>query len=186
MLDRRVLKGAVVTIDAVGCQTATVQDLRTADADNVLAVEHNGGRHERCTCMVQGSPDSCEWVVDPEAWSGMHSLIRVRTEHHRPRARECAVCCYISSRLVDAEAIPALVCDHWGVANGLHRTFDVQFRKDDDRLCGEHVPIVMGILHRTVLNIVHMVQQNFRSELSIGLQWYKIGRRPALLAPILA
>ena len=41
LLDRRVLEGAVVTIDAAGCQTAIVQVLREAGADHVLAVKRN-------------------------------------------------------------------------------------------------------------------------------------------------
>ena len=41
LLDRMVLKGAVVTIDAAGCQTAIVQALREAGADYVLAVKRN-------------------------------------------------------------------------------------------------------------------------------------------------
>ena len=41
LLDRLALKGAVVTIDAAGCQTAIVQALRAAGADYVLAVKRN-------------------------------------------------------------------------------------------------------------------------------------------------
>ena len=40
-LDRIHLKGAVVTMDAAGCQTAIVQALREAGADYVLAVKRN-------------------------------------------------------------------------------------------------------------------------------------------------
>ena len=36
LLDRMVLEGAVVTINAAGCQRAIVQVLRDADADHVL------------------------------------------------------------------------------------------------------------------------------------------------------
>lgn len=41
LLARMVLEGAVVTIDAAGCQRAIVQDLRPAGADYVLAVKRN-------------------------------------------------------------------------------------------------------------------------------------------------
>ena len=41
LLERMVLEGAVVTIDAAGCQRAIVQDLRAAGADYVLAVKRN-------------------------------------------------------------------------------------------------------------------------------------------------
>ena len=40
-LDRMALEGAIVTIDAAGCQTAIVQALRVAGADYVLAVKRN-------------------------------------------------------------------------------------------------------------------------------------------------
>ena len=41
------LGGAVVTIDAAGCQTVIVQALRKAGADYVLAVKHNQGTLHR-------------------------------------------------------------------------------------------------------------------------------------------
>ncbi len=41
LLARLVLEGAVVTIDAAGCQRAIMQDLRAAGADYVLAVKRN-------------------------------------------------------------------------------------------------------------------------------------------------
>ncbi|MYC63533.1 MAG: ISAs1 family transposase [Caldilineaceae bacterium SB0661_bin_34] len=41
LLDRIHLEGAVVTIDAAGCQTAIVQALREAGADHLLAVKRN-------------------------------------------------------------------------------------------------------------------------------------------------
>ena len=45
---------------------------------------------------------------------------------------------------------------------------------------------MMGILRRAALNMIRMVQQNFRPDLSIGLLRDKIGHDPALLAAILA
>ena len=47
LLDRIHLEGAVVTIDAAGCQTAIVQALRQADADYLLAVKGNQGTLHR-------------------------------------------------------------------------------------------------------------------------------------------
>ena len=170
-------------IDAAGCQQAIVQALQAAGADCVLAVKRNGGRRERRTCTVLGGPGLCEWVADPAEWPGLHSLIRVRTERNGPNGRQRSVRYYISSRPVDAEALLELVRGHWGIENGLHRTLDVE-REDDCRLRRSHA--VMSILRRAVLNMVCTLQQNFRPDLSIGLLRDKIGRNPALLAPILA
>ena len=47
LLDRMALEGAIVTIDAAGCQTAIVQALRAAGADYVLAVKRNQGTLHR-------------------------------------------------------------------------------------------------------------------------------------------
>ena len=209
-----------MTIDAAGCQTAIVQNLRKAGADYVLAVkrnqgtlhrevkaafddaergafrpevqdrcetvERNGGRRERRTCTVLGGPGLCEWVADLEVWPGLRSLIRVQAERTGPRGRrQRSVRYYIASRPVDAQALLDLVRGHWGVENGLHRTLDVQFREDDCRMRRGHAPAVMGILRRAALNMLRTVQQNFRPDLSIGLLRDKIGRNPALLAPIL-
>ncbi len=129
-------------------------------------------------------------MADPAEWPGLHSLIRVRTERHGPHGRQRSVRYYIASRPVDAEALLELVRGHWrvpsGRENGLHRTLDVQFREDDCRLRRGHAPAVMGIFRRAALNMVRMVQQNFRPDLSIGLLRDKIGRNPALLALIRA
>ena len=107
-------------------------------------------------------------MADPAEWPGLRSLLRVRTEHNGPCGRQRAVRYYISSRPVDAGTLVALVRGHWGVENGLHRILDVQFQEDDCRLRRGHVPAVMGILRRAALNMVRTVQQNFRSDLSIG------------------
>ena len=115
----------------------------------------------------------------------------MRTERNGPDGRQRAVRYYISSRSVDAEA-PYW---HWsattggnpsGGGNGLHRTLDVPFREDNCRLRRDHGPAVMGILRRAALNIVRMVQQNFKPDLSIRLLRDKIRRNPVLLIPRLA
>ena len=220
LLERMVLEGAVVTIDAAGCRRAIVQALRAAGADYVLAVkrhqptlhaevraafaeaeqgvftpevqdhgetvERNGGRRERRTGTVLGGPGLCEWVADPAEGPGLRSLIRVCTDRNGPCGRQRSVRYYISSLPVDAEALLELVRGHGGVENGLHRTLDVQVREDDGRLRRGHAPVVMGILRRAALNIVRTLPQHFRPDLSIGLLRDKIGRNPALLAPILA
>ena len=127
--------------------------------------------------------------ADPDAWPGLRSLIRVRTERRGPRRRQRAVRYYISSLPVDAAALLALVRGHWrvpsGRGNGLHCTLDMQFREDDCRLRRGHGPVVMGILRRAALNMVCTVQQNFSADVSIGLLRDKIGRHPWTLAAAL-
>ena len=217
LLDRMALEGAVVTIDAAGCQTAIVRHLQDADANCLLAVkrnqptlhrevvaafaeaereagllqtwdhcerrERNGGRTERRSCTVLGGPDLCARVAGPRRWPGLRSLIRVHTERRTARGRrQRSVRYYISSLPVDAEVLLALVRGHWAVENDLHRTLDVQFREDDCRLRRGNGPAVMGVLRRTALNMLRTLQQNIRTNVSIGLLRDRIGRRPWILA----
>ena len=68
---------------------------------------------------------------------------------------------------------------------GLHRTLDVQFRKDDGRLHQGHGSAVMGIPGRAALNRVRTVQRNSGADVSIGLLRDRIGRHPRILAAAL-
>ena len=68
-------------------------------------------------------------------------------------------------------------CTHMAVT-WRHRTLDVQFREDDCRLRRGHAPSVMDILRRATLNMVRTLQQNFRSDVSIGSLRDRIGRQP--------
>ena len=65
----------------------------------------------------------------------------------------------------------------------MHRILDVQFREDDCRIRKEHAPAVMGILRRTVLNMVRMIQGNLGTAESIGLLRDRIGHRPWIWPP---
>ncbi len=81
--------------------------------------------------------------------------------------------------------MPRPCCGHWAVENDLHRTLDVQFREDDCRLRSGNGPAVMGILHRTALNMLRTVQLKLSADASIGLLRDRIGRRPWILASVL-
>ena len=120
-----------------------------------------------------GGPNLCERVTDPAEWPDLRSLIRVQTQRNGPRGRQRAVHYYISSLLVDAAALLAIVRGHWwvpsGRENGLHRNLNMQFREDNCRLRRGHGPAVMGIPGRVALNMVRMLQQNSGPDLSIGL-----------------
>ena len=86
LLECMVLEGAVVIIDAVGCQWAIVQDLHATEVraafeeaergaftpevqDHCETVERNGGRRERRTCTVLGGPAQPDSGASVSAWN---------------------------------------------------------------------------------------------------------------------
>ncbi|MXZ24402.1 MAG: ISAs1 family transposase [Caldilineaceae bacterium SB0665_bin_21] len=161
-LDRIHLKGAVVTMDAAGCQTAIVQALREAGADYVLAVKRNQPTLHR---EVKAAFDDAErGVFRPADSAPSATTSRAGLRMRKP-------------------------CWSWSAAtgggNGLHRTLDVQFREDDCRMRSGHAPAVMGILRRTALNMLRTIQRKLETDVSIGLLRDRIGRQPWILADAL-
>ena len=128
------------------------------------------------TCTVLGGPGLGEWVADPAAWPGLRSLIRV------PAALGALL---HPGRSVEAAALLELVHGHWGIENSLHRTLDMQFREDDCCMRTGNAPAVVGILRRTVLNMIRTMQRKLETDVSIGLLRDRIGRQPWILAAAL-
>ena len=105
LLDRIHLEGAVVTIDAAGCQTAIVQALRAADADYVLAVKGNQGTLHR---KVKAAFDEAERGILAPAVTD-----RCETVERNGGRRERRICTVLGGpglgpRVADPEAWPGL------------------------------------------------------------------------------
>ncbi len=86
LLERLALEGAVVTIDAAGCQRAIVQALRAGGADHVLAVKRNQGTLHR---EVKAAFDAAErGAFAPEAQDHCETVARNGGRRER---RTCTV-----------------------------------------------------------------------------------------------
>lgn len=99
-----VLKGCIVTIDAMGCQTDIAALIIEAEADYVLALKGNQGTlcqqvqdsferetpthtytdlstdHGRVEKRVYSVLTDLKWVENMGAWSGLQTLVRVESE----------------------------------------------------------------------------------------------------------
>ena len=191
LLDRIHLAGAVVTIDAAGCQTAIVQALRKAGADYVLAVKRNQQTLHRE--VKAAFDDAARGAFTPQA-AHLHGPGRPRPAqpdpgaggaHRAPRVPAALGALLHPGRSVEAAALLELIRGHWGIENSLHRTLDMQFREDDCCMRTGNAPAVMGILRRTVLNMIRTMQRKLETDVSIGLLRDRIGRQPWILAAAL-
>ena len=103
LLDRIHLEGAVVTIDAAGCQRAIVQALRAADADYLLAVKGNQRTLHR---KVKAAFDEAErGGFIPEVEDRCETVERNGGRRER---RICTVLGGLGPRVADPEAWPGL------------------------------------------------------------------------------
>ena len=158
------LKGAVVTIDAMGCQKNIAADIVKAGADYVLAVKGNQGHlhedvrqtlepliaagtsgaepHARTEEMNRGRREKRTCIVSTDLtgireaslWEGLTTLGVVISEREVNGKREVERRYFISSRVMSAAEMMGCVRDHWKVENQLHWVMDVVFGEDGHQL----------------------------------------------------
>jgi predicted transposase YbfD/YdcC len=175
--------GAVVTIDAMGCQKAIAaaegdyvlalkgdqgtlhqavvdhvlerwDDDLAGDAAGLRQVEETGhGRRESRTYIQLEAPKDLPGF---EAWRGLRSIGLVVSESVRDGMPVDEVRYFISSLPVepDAKAFAHAVRSHWGVENGCPWTLDVTYREDESRIREQHPRENMAWLNRFTLSLL--------------------------------
>jgi predicted transposase YbfD/YdcC len=154
------LKGALVTIDAAGCQKAIVAQIREQGGDYPVAVKGNQqSLHRACVAAFEKAGESvfadCDMsaaVEDghgrheeryvtvirdpkgpPSGWADVGAVVVVCRE--REVAGKSASAChfYLTSLRGSAAELGRYIRGHWGVENGLHWCLDIAFREDENR-----------------------------------------------------
>lgn len=175
------VRGALLSIDALGCQRALLALIREREADFLVGVKDNqptlhaevaqalqaaaaagtAADHARTAEIGHGRHEvRTAYVLHdltacPVAatWPDVRSLVLV--ERTRTRGDDVAQTthCYITSEahLTAARAL-AVVRAHWQVENGLHWTLDVAFREDHSRIHGENGAQNFALLRRITFN----------------------------------
>lgn len=182
LLDSIDLSGSVVSIDAMGTQTAIAQQIIHSGADYVLSLKGNqkhlfedvqasftgkykSYRHEtlekdhgRIEKRIYKALNASE-VFDEEEyrhWAGLNSLIEVErivsTLDQEARSEKQY---YISSLPYDAcQQIGGYIRGHWSIENRLHWHLDVTFREDHCRARKDYSAENLNILRKFALAIV--------------------------------
>jgi predicted transposase YbfD/YdcC len=157
------IKGAIVTIDAMGTQKAIAEQIVEGKADYVLALK---GNHETLQQAViayideqlEGDLTDAQEHVTTETkhgreetrtylqlpapedlpgflrWKGLKSIGLVTSHCLRDGKETIDVRYYISSLEVEVKEFARAVRGHWGVENSCHWTLDMTFREDESRL----------------------------------------------------
>lgn len=177
------LGGAVVTLDALGCQKDVVARIVEKKGDYVIAVKGNqekleaavhaalGVALEAGTAMPtitrveqsHGRKERRFYTVllvpddfaERDQWKGLKSLLMVTREHVDAKGQtHTGVRYYISSLSAEVKRLAAAVRGHWGIENRLHWVLDVAFREDRNRARADHSQANLGILRRTALSLL--------------------------------
>jgi predicted transposase YbfD/YdcC len=176
--------GAVVTIDAMGCQKEIAGLIREGGGDYVLAVKQNqptlyerveeaidAGLEQDAAALDEhqtvetghGRQETRTYVtfpapetVDPDgAWRDLSAVGMAITESTDSRGRcRLEARYYILSALLPAKEFAAAVRGHWGIENNLHWQLDVSFREDECRVRTDHAPANLSVIRRFALGLL--------------------------------
>jgi predicted transposase YbfD/YdcC len=180
LLDLPVVKGCIVTIDAMGCQKNIASMIVEKEADYLLALKSNRGnpveqvedsfrflpvnafaeesdcghgRVENRRCSVISD---LSLIESKEEWTGLKTLVKIESERYIKSTGETEneIRLYISSLQSDAGLINRSVRAHWGVENALRWVLDVGFHEDNSRKRTGFAAQNCSLLNRIALNLL--------------------------------
>lgn len=178
MLD---IEGALVSIDAMGCQKSIAKTIIDAKADYLLALKdnHQGlsedvrlwldtetaaghlpvhetvdkdhGRIEIRRCCVSADID---WLEQKSEWQGLAAVGRVESTRIIGDKTSVENRYYLCS-FTDLERFAHSVRQHWAIENQQHWVLDVQFAEDSNRARKDHSPENLALVRRAALNLLN-------------------------------
>jgi predicted transposase YbfD/YdcC len=178
------LTGAIVTIDAMGCQKDIADKIRDKGAEYVLAVKGNQDHLEediieafvavdegRSAAQVDtytkhdkghGREETrcTQTMAVPEdlrnqaQWRDVRSIARCTRTYQEAGVEKSEVRYFISSLKPYAEKIARAIRSHWGIENGLHWVLDVYFAEDRNRARLGNAAANLALLRRWVISLL--------------------------------
>ncbi|MBO4710229.1 MAG: ISAs1 family transposase [Kiritimatiellae bacterium] len=189
LLDLLYLKGAIVTIDAAGCQKKIVKKIVKRGAGYVISLKGNQstmhdeirafmqdpafmkkfkkaktvdkghGRVETRTCW---QTDDIGWFEDKDKWAGLRSVCMVESKVYDMATKETTreTRFFISSLPVDPKRALEAIRAHWGV-EAMHWTLDMDFDEDRSRARTEDIAENLAMLRHVVINVLRLDKSLF-------------------------
>lgn len=189
LLEVLAIKGCIVTIDAMGCQTAIAEKIIEKKADYVLAVKGNQGLLEEGildTIKLEKPVDSwedtdfghgrietrrCSVYTDfshiefPMRWKELKCIVKLDATRYIKSTgqKESQTRLYISSLPPNANKIGKSIREHWGIENSLHWLLDVAFDEDKSRKRNGYAAQNFSVINRIALNLLKNEKTKKRS-----------------------
>lgn len=174
------VEGALVSIDAIGCQKTLARDIVDAGADYGLALKDNHpqlsedvrlwldteaarGRlrpietvekdHGRLEIRRYVLSDAIDWLPQKPQWVGLQAVGRVEASRLVGDKTTTDYRYYLCS-FTDLARFADGVRGHWDIENGQHWVLDVQFSEDDNRARQNHSAENLALIRRMALNVI--------------------------------
>jgi predicted transposase YbfD/YdcC len=183
------VSGALVSIDAAGCQKDIATQVVAGRGDYLLAVKDNQPRlFEDIQGMARAALESdyaglsqcatrekahgreefrfcfvmtdLAGIRDREVWKGLKSVVCVVRGRSVAGKESSEVHYYISSRRGSGRMFLGASRKHWSIENACHWVLDVAFREDDHRLREGHAPENVSLIRKMALAILKNARAN--------------------------
>jgi predicted transposase YbfD/YdcC len=177
------LRGAIVTIDAMGTQKGIAKQIIDGGGDYVLSlkgnhetlfravVEHideqlegdlSGAQEHVTTETGHGREETRTYLQLPAPadlpgfgqWKGLKSIGMTTSCCLRDGKETIEVRYYLSSMGLDVQEFSRAVRGHWGIENGCHWILDMTFREDESRLREGNLRENFAWLNRWALSLL--------------------------------
>src|SRR5436305_10808222 len=177
------IRGAIITIDAMGTQKAIAEQVVDGGADYVLALKGNQEPLHQAVIdhideQLEGDLAEAQELVTTEEghgreetrtylqlpapeelpglelWRGLKSIGLATSCILRDGKETIEVRYYISSLGVDVKQFARAVRGHWGIENGCHWVLDMTFREDESRIRERHLRENFAWLNRFALSLL--------------------------------
>jgi predicted transposase YbfD/YdcC len=173
------LKGAVVTIDAMGCQKSIAKQIVDAGCDYVLAIKENQPTlyaEAKSTLDAEGLADRLEvretvdrahgrlevrssglslklgGISKKDDWAGL-AAIGVVEAIREVKGTVSVEPRYFITSITDPVRFQEVVRDHWAIETSQHLVLDVQFGEDANRTREKNAATNLAIIRRMSLNM---------------------------------
>jgi predicted transposase YbfD/YdcC len=177
------LKGALVTLDAAGCQKEIAKQIREQGGDYLLTVKDNQPNlraavervfadacerdfatvtHDGDATIDEGHGRREERYVTvihdplglPKEWRDVAAVVQVNREREVAGKNTTSTHYYLTSHRGTAKELAGLIRGHWGIENGLHWILDVVFREDDSRKRAGHAGANLAMIRKVAVSLL--------------------------------
>ena len=134
LLETLMIKGNIITIDAMGTQTNIANKIIENGADYILAVK---GNQKELLSEIKDEFKFSKIIENKDnKWNSLKQIVKIesiREFKNSDKPLEKSTRYYITSLNKSPKKHQEYIRSHWGVENKLHWTLDVAFSEDASR-----------------------------------------------------
>ncbi|MBV8709172.1 MAG: ISAs1 family transposase [Acidobacteriaceae bacterium] len=180
------LRGATVSIDAMGCQREIATQIVEGGGHYLLGLKGNQGLLHEDVCLFFETPPQgttlatheevdkghgrleirrCEvteesgWLQQRHNWPHLKSMARLTATRLLGDQTSTETRFYLTDDSPDPARILADTRSHWAIENTLHWTLDMSFGEDASRIRKENAPLAIATIRHVALNLLQAAKQ---------------------------